>query len=57
VQAALDRLSQKENFKGLRMADLFNELAATTEVSVIYTRGAWIDIDSIVDLTQAGELT
>jgi phosphoenolpyruvate phosphomutase len=57
VQAALDRLSQNENFKNLRMADLFNEIAATTEVSVIYKRGAWIDIDSIVDLTQAGELT
>jgi NDP-sugar pyrophosphorylase family protein len=49
-------MSQKEEFRNLRMADLFNELASTTEVSVIYTRGAWIDIDSIVDLTQAGEL-
>ena len=56
VQAALDRLSQQDDFKNLRMADLFNELANTKEVSVIYTRGAWIDIDSIVDLTQAGEL-
>ena len=40
----------------LRMADLFNELAGATKVSVIYTRGAWIDIDSIVDLTQASDL-
>jgi phosphoenolpyruvate phosphomutase len=56
VNEALDRLSKRENFKSLRMADLFNELAGSTTVSVTYTRGSWIDIDSIVDLTQAGEL-
>ena len=56
VSEALKRLSKRDDFKALRMADLFNELAGTTDVSVIYTRGAWIDIDSIVDLTQASEL-
>jgi phosphoenolpyruvate phosphomutase len=56
VNAALEKLAARDDFKTLRMADLFNELAKTTQVSVIYTRGAWIDIDSIVDLTQAGEL-
>jgi phosphoenolpyruvate phosphomutase len=57
VNEALERLAKHENFKSLRMADLFNELAAATTVSVVYTRGAWIDIDSIVDLTQASELS
>ena len=56
VNEALDRMSKRDDFKALRMADLFNELAGATTVSVIYTRGAWIDIDSIVDLTQASEL-
>jgi phosphoenolpyruvate phosphomutase len=56
VNEAFDRLAKRENFKSLRMADLFNELAGSTTVSVTYTRGSWIDIDSIVDLTQAGEL-
>jgi len=56
VKAALERLSERPDFRTLRMADLFNELAATTVVSVIYTRGAWIDIDSVVDLTHASEL-
>ena len=56
VNDALELLCTREDFKSLRMADLFNELAGTTKVSVIYTRGSWIDIDSIVDLTQAGEL-
>lgn len=57
VNEALDHLSRRDDFKIMRMADLFNELAGTTTVSVIYTRGAWIDIDTIVDLTQASELT
>ena len=56
VKAALERLSERPDFRTLRMADLFNELAATTVVSVIYTRGAWIYIDSVVDLTHASEL-
>lgn len=56
VAEALERLSKRDDFKSLRMADLFNELSSATTVSVVYTRGAWIDIDSIVDLTQAGEL-
>lgn len=57
VNEALERLSKRDDFRTLRMADLFNELAGTTTVSVVYTRGAWIDIDSVVDLMQASELT
>ncbi len=57
VNEAFDTLSKREDFKSLRMADLFNELAGSTTVSVVYTRGAWIDIDSVVDLMQASELT
>jgi phosphoenolpyruvate phosphomutase len=56
VKAALGRLSQLENFKSLRIADLFSELAREARVSVIYTKGAWMDVDSIVDLTRASEM-
>ena len=56
VKTTLDRLSKQENFKTLRMADLLTALAAQTPVSVIYTRGAWMDVDSIVDLTKASEV-
>lgn len=56
VRTALDRLASRDDFKSLRMADLFNALAAETRVSVIYTRGAWMDVDSILDLTRASEM-
>ncbi|HYN80899.1 MAG TPA: phosphoenolpyruvate mutase [Gemmatimonadaceae bacterium] len=56
VKTTLECMSRQENFKSLRMADLFTELAGQTIVSVIYTRGAWMDVDSIVDLTRASEL-
>jgi phosphoenolpyruvate phosphomutase len=57
VRETLEELARRDDFKSLRMADLFNELAQRTTVSVLYTRGAWIDIDSVVDLMQASELT
>ena len=57
VRETLEELARRDDFKSLRMADLFNELARRTTVSVLYTRGAWIDIDSVVDLMQASELT
>jgi phosphoenolpyruvate phosphomutase len=56
VKSALECMAKDENFKSLRMADLFSRLAGETTVSVIYTRGAWMDVDSIVDLTRASEV-
>lgn len=56
VKSALERLAEHADFRTMRMADLFNELARDAGVSVIYTKGAWMDIDSIVDLTRAGEM-
>jgi phosphoenolpyruvate phosphomutase len=56
VKSTLSRMAQLENFKSMRMADLFSELAKQTRVSVIYTKGAWMDVDSIVDLTHASEM-
>ena len=56
VKTALECMAKQQGFKLLRMADLFTQLAATTTVSVIFTRGAWMDVDSIVDLTRASEV-
>lgn len=56
VREALDRKSRENNFAAARMADLLTELAAVTTVSVIYTRGSWLDVDTIVDLTQASAM-
>lgn len=56
VTDTLESMAKRDGFKGMRMADLFNELAGRTTVSVIYTRGAWMDVDSVVDLTQASEI-
>lgn len=56
VKKTLECLAKQENFKSLRMANLFTELAGQATVSVIYTRGAWMDVDSIVDLTRASEV-
>ena len=56
VREALDRKSREDDFPTARMADLLSELAAVTTVSVIYTRGSWLDIDTIVDLTQASAM-
>lgn len=57
IKNVLKKLSQKENFKKLRMSDLFNELTKTHGVNVHFISGSWIDVDSIVDLHKAGELT
>lgn len=56
VKTTLECMSRLENFRSSRIADLFTELAGQTIVSVIYTRGAWMDVDSIVDLTRASEV-
>jgi len=56
VKSTLSRMAQLENFKSMRMADLLSELARQSRVSVIYTKGAWMDVDSIVDLTHASEM-
>jgi phosphoenolpyruvate phosphomutase len=52
----LEKLSKKENFKQMRMSDLFNEILKNHTINVRFIKGSWIDVDSIVDLQRAGEL-
>jgi phosphoenolpyruvate phosphomutase len=56
VKAALEALSKNPDFKNLRMADLFNEIAKSTPIAVKYIRGSWLDIDDVVALQKAGDL-
>ncbi|THF80787.1 phosphoenolpyruvate mutase [Cohnella fermenti] len=56
LRDALTNLAQRENIEQLRMSDLFNDLKARTNVSVLYIRGSWLDVDNVVDLQKAGDL-
>lgn len=56
VKQAMETLSKNPEFKNLRMADLFNEIAKTTTIAVKYIRGSWLDIDDVVKLQKAGDM-
>ena len=47
-------MADRADFKQLSLVDLINELAASHPISVVYTRGGWIDIDEAKDLEKAG---
>jgi hypothetical protein len=36
--------------------DLFNEVAKENTIAVKYISGAWLDVDTLVDLQNAGKL-
>ena len=36
--------------------DLFNEIAKEHTIAVKYISGAWLDVDTLVDLQNAGKL-
>jgi phosphoenolpyruvate phosphomutase len=54
VRDYLNRLSQRPDFRKLRMKDLFNEIAKDHPIAVKYVRGGWLDINAIVDLQTRG---
>ncbi len=51
----LETLFKADNYKQLRMKDLFNEIIKSYPVTVKYIKGSWLDINTIVDLQKAGE--
>ncbi len=54
VYNTMKKLAQKENFKSLRMSDLFNEMVKNQhDIHVVYIHGNWIDIDDLYDFTKA----
>jgi len=50
----IEELAQKDNFKQLSITDLLKSLLGKTRISVVYTRGGWIDIDDLADYHEAG---
>jgi len=56
VVKALEKLSKSPDFKSMTCADLFNEIAREHTIAVKYISGAWLDVDTLVDLQNAGKL-
>ena len=56
VKTILEQLSSREDFKEMTCTDLFNEIAKSHSIAVKYISGAWLDIDTMVDLQEAGKL-
>ncbi|MFC7687581.1 phosphoenolpyruvate mutase [Ureibacillus sp. GCM10028918] len=56
VKNALMELSDRKDFKQLTMADLFNHISKNHPIGVKYIKGSWLDIDTIIDLKQAGDM-
>lgn len=49
-------MSKQDDFKNLTTGDLFNEIAKSHPISVKFISGSWLDVDTIVDLQNAGEI-
>ena len=56
VRTALETLSKSSDFKKMTCSDLFNEIAKENTIAVKYIRGAWLDVDTLVDFQNAGKL-
>jgi len=56
VVKTLEKLSKSPDFKSMTCADLFNEIAKEHTIAVKYISGAWLDVDTLVDLQKAGKL-
>lgn len=57
VVKTLEKLASRENFKQLRLSDLFNAIVSEGQtVAVKYIKGSWLDVDDIVDLQKVSDL-
>jgi phosphoenolpyruvate phosphomutase len=56
VLKALEKLSKSPDFRSMTCSDLFNEIAKESTIAVKYISGAWLDVDTFVDLQNAGKL-
>ena len=56
VLNALEKLNKSSDFKSMTCTDLFNEIAKDHTIAVKYISGAWLDVDTLVDLQNAGKL-
>jgi phosphoenolpyruvate phosphomutase len=54
LRAALEELSQQDDFAKMQLYDVFNEmLRQGAQVRVLFIAGQWIDVDNLEDLSQA----
>lgn len=56
VKETINKMAEDPNFKQLRMSDLFNQLSENHNIAVIFIKGSWLDIDTIVDLQKIDQL-
>jgi phosphoenolpyruvate phosphomutase len=55
LKTAIDLLSKRDDFRHLRMKDLFAEIIRIHAVAVKFIKGSWLDINTLVDLQKAGD--
>ena len=55
VRATLERMAREPGFEQRTTGDLFNEVRKELSIHVRYVKDSWLDIDTIVDLQEAGE--
>ncbi len=55
MRRVLSRLSLREDFRKLRMKDLFSEIIREHPINVKFIKGNWLDINTIVDLQKMEE--
>lgn len=56
VKEALLELSKDDGFDQMTCAHLFNRIVRNHRIAVRYISGSWLDVDTIVDLQNAGSL-
>ena len=54
VRDTIEALSKKDDFKQKSTTDLLDALREKMRITVVYTKGGWIDIDYLADYREAG---
>lgn len=55
VRSTLQSMAQEKGFEDRTTGDLFNAVRLQLPIHVKYVRDSWLDIDTIMDLQEAGE--
>lgn len=57
VRETLEAMSRRPDFVKLSIPDMLKVLISKTSISVVYTKGGWLDIDDLDDLTATGRVS
>jgi len=55
VKDIINSLTKRPNFKRLSLTDMLKALIAKTRISVVYTKGGWLNMNDLTDLAESGE--